>query len=243
MKKSTNMLAKPIRDGIHQFDLHGKTSLIGSNSVRGILFGSDYDVIDSIHGTPKEIEALIHEEFVPSNILVLEFKIQKGNQKHRFNLQTIQQPLSHLIATCDFMKADLVIPIADRFAEVSIHYYKKPIEPKVSSLMDDVKEYSKTDSLKALKRLYSIYSMEGKDTTELVNFFNSEIGLINKCINDFQLLESIKHRITTKEYKQNKDYIRSVLATTTAPLTYNLHTLKTIVNKASNKLLKKYIHL
>jgi hypothetical protein len=158
------MLAKPIRDGIHQFDLHGKTSLIGSNSLRGILFGSDYDVIDSIQGTPKEIEALIHEEFIPSNILMLEFKIQKGNKKYRFNLQTIQQPLSHLISTCDFMKADLVIPVADRFAEVSIHYYRNPVEPKVESLMDDVKEYSKTDSLKALKRLYSIYSMEDKYT-------------------------------------------------------------------------------
>jgi hypothetical protein len=236
------MLPKPIQDGIHQFNLHGKTSLIGSNSVRGILFGSDYDVVDFIHGTPKEIEALIHEEFIPSNVLVLEFKIQKGKDKHRFNLKTIQQPLAHLIRTCDFMKADLVIPIADRFAEVSVHYYRTPLKPQTSSLMDDVKEYSKTDALKALKRLYSIYNIQGKDTKELVDFFNSEIGLINKCINDFTILTSIKHRITSKAFKANRDYIRGVLATTTAPLTYNIYTLKEIVNKASHKLLQKYMN-
>ena len=241
MKKSLQMLSKDIRDGIHEFDLHGKTSLIGSNSIRGILFGSDYDVINFIHGTPKEIDTLIHKEFIPSNILVLEFKIQKGNVKHRFNLTTIQQPLAHLIATCDFMKADIIIPTADRYAEVSIHYYRKPIVPKVSSLMDDVEEYYKNDPLKALKRLYSVYSMEGKDTTELVKFFNTEIGLINKCINDMILLESIKNKITSKAYHKNKDYIRAVLATTTAPLTYDTNILKKIVNKASIKVLKTYI--
>jgi RNAse (barnase) inhibitor barstar len=233
MKKDVSMLPQAVQNAIHSFDLHGKTSIIGSNSIRGNLFGSDYDIEDKLTGSPEQIEKWVHNEFHPSKTLLLEFKIQAGNKKVRFNLDTINRPLAHLIEKCDFMKVDLVVPVGDRFAEISIHYYRNPVKPKITDLEGDVKKYMKTNKMKALKRLFSIYKMEGKNTDALQDFFNSEIGLVIKCVSDLELLNKIKNMISKKSYENNLDYIRSTLATTTAPLVLNVNKLRAIVNKAS----------
>jgi hypothetical protein len=233
MKKNIADLPQPVQNAIHMFDLHGKTSMIGSNSIRGNLFGSDYDIEDKLSGSPKQIEQWIHNEFNKSKVLLLEFKIQDGKKKHRFTHETINQPLAHLIETADFFKADLVVPVGDRFAEVSIHYYRNPVKPQIKSLEADVKKYIKIDTLKALKRLYSIYKLQGKNTDAFTDFFNTEIGLINKCISDLELLKKIKNMISKESYKNNLDYIRSTLATTTAPLVLDVKKLRAIVNKAA----------
>jgi len=231
MKKDVSMLPQAVQNAIHSFDLHGKTSIIGSNSIRGNLFGSDYDIEDKLTGSPKQIEKWVHNEFHKSKVLLLEFKIQKGNKKFRFNLETINQPLAHLIETCDFMKADLCVPVGDRFAEVSIHYYRNPVKPKITDLEDDVKKYMKTDTLKSLKRLYSIYKLQGRNTDNFTTFFNSQIGLVNKCVSDLELLKKIKKMISKDAYEKNMDYIRSTLATTTVPLVLNVNKLRAIVNR------------
>ena len=77
MKKNISMLPQPVQNAIHMFDLHGKTSMIGSNSIRGNLFGSDYDIEDKLSGSPKQIEQWIHNEFNPSKVLLLEFKMTR----------------------------------------------------------------------------------------------------------------------------------------------------------------------
>ena len=239
MKKDVSMLPRAVQNAIHSFDLHGRTSMIGSNSIRGNLFGSDYDIEDKLTGSPEQIEKWVHNEFHKSKILLLEFKIQKGNKKFRFNLETINQPLAHLIETCDFMKADLCVPVGDRFAEVSIHYYRNPVKPKITDLEDDVKKYMKTDTLKSLKRLYSIYKLQGRNTDNFTTFFNSQIGLVNKCISDLELLEKIKNMISKESYENNLDYIRSSLATTTVPLVLNVKKIRAIVNKEATKFMNK----
>jgi hypothetical protein len=233
------MLPQPVQNAIHMFDLHGKTSMIGSNSIRGNLFGSDYDIEDKLSGSPKQIEQWIHHEFHPSKVLMLEFKIQIRNKKFRFNLNTINQPLAHLIETADFFKADLVVPVGDRYAEVSIHYYRNPVKPQLKDLADDVKKYWGKDNMKALKRLYSIYKMEGKNTDNFTTFFNSEYGLLNKIISDLELLKKIKNLITKEAYEKNLDFIRSTLATTTAPLVLDVKKLRAVVNRASAEFMNK----
>ena len=170
---------------------------------------------------------------------MLEFKIQDGNKKFRFNLNTINQPLAHLIETFDYMKADLCVPVGDRYAEVSIHYYRNPVKPQLKDLADDVKKYWKTNKMKALKRLYSIYKMEGKNTDNFTDFFNSQYGLMNKCINDLELLKKIKKMISKDAYEKNMDFIRSTLATTTAPLVLDVKKLRAVVNRASAEFMNK----
>ncbi len=75
--------------------------------------------------------------------------------------------------------------------------------------------------------------MEGKNTDNFTSFFNSEYGLLNKIVSDLDLLKKIKNLITKEAYEKNIDYIRSTLATTTAPLVLDVKKLRAIVNKAS----------
>jgi hypothetical protein len=89
--------------------------------------------------------------------------------------------------------------------------------------------------MKALKRLYSIYKLQGRNTDNFTTFFNSEIGLVNKCVSDLELLKKIKKMISKDAYEKNMDYIRSTLATTTAPLVLNVKKLRAVVNKEATK--------
>jgi len=93
------------------------------------------------------------------------------------------------------IKLDIIIPVGSRFAEVSEMYiYKQTIDDNSSikqSLADDIEKFRHENSMKALKRLYSIISLEDKTDKRLPKleaFFNSEYGLINKVANDMDVL-------------------------------------------------------
>jgi len=64
------------------------------------------------------------------------------------------------------------------------------------SLEDDIHYYSKCDSMKALKRLFSLLRIEGEKKNKerlekLVDFFNSEVGFLNKIKNELTILETL----------------------------------------------------
>ena len=82
--------------------------------------------------------------------------------------------------------------------------------------------------------------MENKNTDALQVFFDSESGLLNKIISDLELLKKIKKMISKKAYDTNLDYIRSTLATTTAPLVLNVKKLRAVVNKEATKFMNKF---
>jgi hypothetical protein len=93
------------------------------------------------------------------------------------------------------IKLDIIIPVGSRFAEVSEMYiYKQTIDDNSSikqSLADDIEKFRHMNSMKALKRLYSIISLEDKTDKRLPKlelFFNSQYGLINKVANDLDVL-------------------------------------------------------
>jgi hypothetical protein len=92
------------------------------------------------------------------------------------------------------IKLDIVIPVGDRFAEVSEMYIYKQSEVEndevLRSLADDIELFRHENTMKSLKRLYSIISLKNpKDyrLSKLDVFFNSEYGLLNKCAKLFHL--------------------------------------------------------
>ena len=124
MKKNIADLPQPVQDAIHMFDLHGKTSMIGSNSIRGNLFGSDYDIEDKLSGSPKQIEQWIHHEFHPSKVLMLEFKIQKGNKKFPNGWQvSIRWHDAGDFFSKDYL--DMTLKLAQQFPDVKFYAYTK----------------------------------------------------------------------------------------------------------------------
>jgi len=100
------------------------------------------------------------------------------------------------------IKMDIVALIDGEFTEFSDNYYltvngvKNYDEQKKVSKNVNLKEletsaeeyYNEPNYLKYLKRVYSIKTMKGQSTKKLVDFFNSQVGIINKSKTDLETL-------------------------------------------------------
>ena len=104
-------------------------------------------------------------------------------------------------------KIDLIIQVGDEFAELSENYYirdgpernyDKEATPEElrKSLKEDIHYYSHKDAFKALKRLFSLYRVEGEkrhkaELVRLVEFFNGQVGLLNKIRAELGILDTL----------------------------------------------------
>jgi hypothetical protein len=118
------------------------------------------------------------------------------------------------------IKLDLIIPAGQSFIEMSEVYLYKELPPKkeelIKDLEDDIKYYKSFNTLKATKRLFSILDLENKketkkDRQKLVSLFNSDVGFLNKIMNDLNLLLEVDDKynigiepiqIATQIYKE-----------------------------------------
>jgi hypothetical protein len=274
--KKLDMLNKPIEKAIHKFDIKSKAKLIGSNSFRGVLFGSDYDVESKLTGSPAVLAS--HFKKVVSNldgVLFMDFKagldhrliydfdndsldeyiknpliptkyvnkIKKAKGEDRVKLirdlyilrwtpKSIKRGYIKLIdgtkktfedALKDdtMIKIDFAVPVGNTFAEVSENYtYKQtPVDIKqiLQELADDVEKYKHENTMKSLKRLYSIMEIKKsypEARLRMLSFFNSDAGLVNKCANDLAFLVDItkKHNISWDKIKANIQMIKERLS-------------------------------
>lgn len=114
-------------------------------------------------------------------------------------------PLSCAIMDKTTMKIDLIVKVGNQFAEISENYYikvggetnytKMPSKKELEAdLEEDIQYYSTKDSFKSLKRLFSLLQIEGVKKNKpkmdkLVEFFNGQVGLLNKIKNELGILE------------------------------------------------------
>lgn len=121
------------------------------------------------------------------------------------------------------IKLDIIIPVGNMFAEVSENYiYKQePTDTKqiIKDLSNDIEKYKYKNTMKSLKRLYSIISLKNpndKRLLKLEEFFNSQYGLINKVANDLDvlLLLNEKHTIQWIKLYDNLQLLKERLALT-----------------------------
>lgn len=114
-------------------------------------------------------------------------------------------PLSSAIMDKTTMKIDLIVKVGNQFAEISENYYikiggetnytKQPTKKELEAdLEEDIQYYSKIDSFKSLKRLFSLLQVEGVKKNKakldkLVEFFNGQVGFLNKIKNELGILE------------------------------------------------------
>jgi len=104
-------------------------------------------------------------------------------------------------------KIDLIVKVGDEFAELSENYYirdghdrnyDKEATPEElrKSLEDDIHYYAHKDAFRALKRLFSLYRVEGEkrhkaELERLVDFFNGQAGLLNKIRAELRILDTL----------------------------------------------------
>jgi hypothetical protein len=104
------------------------------------------------------------------------------------------------------MKIDLIAQVGNQFAEISENYYvkignktngKPPSEAETEAdFEDEIRYYSRVNSFKALKRLYSLFGLKGNKTDKpkmerLIDFFNGQVGYLNKIRNELTILEEL----------------------------------------------------
>ena len=148
------------------------------------------------------------------------------------------------------IKLDIVIPVGDRFAEISEMYmYKQTAvnnDEILSSLADDIEMFRHQNTMKSLKRLYSVLELsDPKDRrlAKLETFFNSEYGLLNKCANDLAILLLLteKHAIPFQKVVNNVQLIKENLASTVAASKEKLMTLDKITAKNYKSVIEKLV--
>ena len=125
------------------------------------------------------------------------------------------------------MKIDLLGKVGNQFVEVSEIYniknkdgsnlVKKTKEEVCDDFEDEILYYSKTNSFKALKRLFSALKLDGEKENlpameKLVAFFNSQVGYLNKIRNELGILELLLTQDFRKpkweDVEENLQYIK-----------------------------------
>ena len=235
IKKSVSMLNKAIANQINHFSCRGKSKLIGSNSVRGMLFTTDIDAETDINNMqPKDIVKYLRKALTQmKDTYLLEFKagLDKHGEKLRWSASDIKKgtlkgiKLEDAIMQKSTVKADLICRVGDVYEEISINFYikigdrsnfnKQTTAEIQRSLEEDINEYRTSNTLKALKRLYSALKLEKGKTDKLKKleaFFNSSVGLENKVKNELNILLQILELEPWANIYRNLQVIKQQLA-------------------------------
>lgn len=169
---------------------------LGTSSFKTQQYFSDYDLLSPISNRNlsdakicSELKRILKSITDMDDIWFIELKIQnKDGSKEKFfpqdagNLDCAR--VAKAIKVIDYIKIDAVIYIRDtnKLTELSIIYAFQDVpadEILINTISEDYKHYrSVGNPYKALKRLFSVYRLEGnKDKmVELSSLFNSETG-------------------------------------------------------------------
>ena len=217
----------------HKFAIQNKLKLLGSNSYKGLLFSSDYDFTSDITEPITALATHFQQLFSkPLPFIFLDFKAGLDNgDKIRWTpkdlakgyviLHKQKKTLEEALKDNTIIKLDYAVKLGNSFFENSIIFYTKyQTESKKNEieneLEEEITEFSKDNSMKSLKRLFSLLKLQNKNKPlqqKLITFFNSDVGLANKIKNDLELLELIisKHKLSLEEIIETTQMIKERL--------------------------------
>jgi hypothetical protein len=198
--------------------IRGKFNIIGSASNQDILYYSDFDLATfekvSLQSIKKIFQNKFKEALKNPTIFITDFKCGEIDGEpvrwNKTNIKTGSQIVDGKRITLDecllmpsTIKMDIVALIDGDFVEFSDNYYlsvngvKNYSDEEVSKnvllkeLEKSAKEYyndKPPNYFKYLKRVFSIKTIKGQSTKKLVDFFNSQVGLLNKSKTDLETL-------------------------------------------------------
>jgi len=196
--------------------IRGKYNIIGSASNQDILYYSDFDLSTfekvSLQSIKKIFQNKFKEALKDRAIFITDFKCgEVDGEPVRWNKNNIktgsqivdgkQITLEECLLMPSTIKMDIVALIDGDFVEFSDNYYlsvngvKNYSDEEVSKnvllkeLEKSAKEYyDEPNYFKYLKRVFSIKTMKNQSTKKLIDFFNSQVGLLNKSKTDLETL-------------------------------------------------------
>jgi hypothetical protein len=163
-------------------------------------------------GARKEIMASSGEEQIKlvRDLYILRWTPKEVAQGKVALIDGTYRTLAEALDDDTVQKIDLIAKVGDEFAEISENYYfkGKNDHPKESqkdleaSLEEDIHYYSKIDSFKALKRLFSLYRIHPTkhkaQMNKLIEFFNGQVGLLNKIKAELGILDTLLNQTFRK---------------------------------------------
>jgi hypothetical protein len=231
-----------LQDVFHFLSISTNYSLIGSSSWKNTMYNNDFDLNELYESKDtNHILDRIYEMFKQKfqtamkdpDFYLIDFKCGEDNKKEpirwtyddiikgKVGKYTFQQCLL-VNAT---MKLDLIYMFNGLATEVTENYFLKiGNKANFTKIMLNKDENRKTlvesynecvhDKMyfKALKRLFSIQALEKKPSQKLLDLFNSELGLLYKCICSLGcvvlLLEQTFKEVPTKSIIDNIQIIK-----------------------------------
>ena len=191
--------------------IEGNYRIIGSASLRKIKYASDYD-LETIFNTKEDyINQLVKyfkNKFITAkkdkNIFIIDFKAGEiDGEPIRWSYNDIMKGEKDGVKFKDIfyqkstIKLDMICLINGLSLEFSDNYYIKVGKYNndntdsdiIKSLNKSAKEELKDKNYyKYLKRLYSILELEKKDNQQFTNYFNSDIGILNRARAELDIL-------------------------------------------------------
>jgi len=184
---------------------------LGTSSFKTQQFFSDYDLLSPISNRNLSAQKICDElkRITKSindmdDIWFIELKIQNTDgSKEKFFPQDISpldcDKVAKAIKTIDYIKIDAVIFIRDtnKLTELSIIYAFQDVpanEILIKTISEDYKHYkSSGNPYKALKRLFSVYRLDGnkEKMVELSSLFNSETGKLYSISSNLKAVKLI----------------------------------------------------
>jgi len=184
---------------------------LGTSSFKTQQFFSDYDLLSPISNRNLSAQKICDElkRITKSindmeDIWFIELKIQNTDgSKEKFFPQDISPldcgKVAKAIKTIDYIKIDAVIFIRDtnKLTELSIIYAFQDVpadEILIKTISEDYKHYkSSGNPYKALKRLFSVYRIDGnrEKMVELSSLFNSNTGKLYSLSSNLKAVKLI----------------------------------------------------
>lgn len=184
---------------------------LGTSSFKTQQFFSDYDLLSPISNRNLSAQKICDElkRITKSindmdDIWFIELKIQNTDgSKEKFFPQDISPldcgKVAKAIKTIDYIKIDAVIFIRDtnKLTELSIIYAFQDVpadEILIKTISEDYKHYkSAGNPYKALKRLFSVYRIDGnrEKMVELSSLFNSNTGKLYSLSSNLKAVKLI----------------------------------------------------
>jgi hypothetical protein len=209
-KRNINDFSDDLINAFNFISITNTTDIIGSSINKKIHFISDYDLNEYISTDTKtetiynDFKQIFINTKKDNNFFITDFKCgEKNNKPLRWNYDDIMKgsqkgitfntALKQKDVVC---KLDIIVLIDNKITEITNNYFfiKNENESKTNimkSLMKSYKENIKEKNyMKALKRLYSYNKIRKPNNkqTELMKFFNSDVGRLNKIRSDLELI-------------------------------------------------------
>jgi len=216
-KQNLNHINRNIKNVFHFLELKGiESNLIGSKSIKGLLYANDYDLNTELNQTNtisilnklyNEFKHMFNEAFTNKNIYILKFKngiyehesiiwshddINKGYRIINEHKLSFQECLLH---DDNKLKLDICYINNNLFTDINMLYNfvinDKPEskEDIIHSFNDAINECKENGNyFKAIKKMFQQSIISDKIDEELLELINSNYGLMYKIITSLQLV-------------------------------------------------------